>query len=155
MNKNMIKNILIVCTGNSCRSVMAEGYMKKTLKEHGKNIKVVSAGTGAMDGMTPPEETVEVMNEIGIGVSEHRSASVRVDMVKAADVILVMEPQNKEHILDIDRNANSKIFFMRDFDKGANSKNMPDPIGKGEAYYRDVLGIVKRSVEGFIKWLNT
>ncbi|MFA6610292.1 MAG: low molecular weight protein arginine phosphatase, partial [Candidatus Omnitrophota bacterium] len=57
-----IKSVLFVCTGNSCRSVMAEGFMKKYLRELGKaDIEVRSAGISAAEGFFPTAETIEVM----------------------------------------------------------------------------------------------
>lgn len=146
--------MLIVCTGNSCRSVMAEGYMKKRLKDLGIDISVRSAGTAAVDGIRASDEAVKTMEEEGINISKHRSAALNIDMVKEADIILVMEPQHKSIISHMDPKAAEKVYFLREFDLRAEDTIMPDPIGHGGEYYETVFNAIKKSVEGFIVWLR-
>ena len=59
-----IKRILVVCTGNSCRSVMAKGLLKKMLQDQGKEVLVISAGIAALPGLRPTRETIEVMARV-------------------------------------------------------------------------------------------
>jgi protein-tyrosine-phosphatase len=154
MSKYKIKNILLVCTGNSCRSVMAAGYLTKRLKEIGKDISVRSAGTCALDGFSPTEETTEIMKEIGVDVSNHKAASLENRMIKEADVILVMEPSHRYAVLKAAPDKIDRVFYLRRFDAEAHEDIIPDPIGKGMPFYRDVLNVIKKSTEGFLKWME-
>ena len=99
-----IKKVLLVCTGNSCPSIMTEGYLKKRLKEEGLDVEVESAGTSAFDGATPPEEALECLKVEGIGLEGLQAVSIQEDLIDWADIILVMENVHKNiftSIIDI------------------------------------------------------
>lgn len=155
VNKKNIKDILLVCTGNSCRSIMAEGYLKRRLKELGKEILVESTGTGTISGFKPSHEAIESMREIGIDVSGYKSSALTKEVVDKADVILVMAPMHKETIVGMAPVAEDKIFYLREFAKEDSlNKIIPDPIGRPIEFYREILGVIKQSLEGFLKWLK-
>lgn len=144
-----IHSILFICTGNSCRSVMAEGLMRKKLYERGlTDIEVRSAGVRAIPGMTPTDETVKVMNEADVDVSMSVTKMVTQEMIRSADLILVMEPMHKDSILSMAPRAADKTFLLKEY--GSLSKINPkgfsvhDPIGKGVDDYRlcrDEIGV--------------
>ncbi|MFH1593467.1 MAG: hypothetical protein ABID09_02080 [Candidatus Omnitrophota bacterium] len=151
-----INKILVVCTGNSCRSVMAEGYLVKRLEETGIKASVMSAGTGTMPGFKPTEETIIVMKEHGVDVSGYTSSSLNKAYVDNADVILVMSRGHREHVLNLSPDEDSKIYYLRDFSSGADQKGnqIADPIGRPIEFYREVFKIIEESIEGFIKWIK-
>ena len=114
-----VSSILFICTGNSCRSIMAEGLMRKSLYELGKErIEVASAGTMATNGMPPTDETVKVMKEAGVDVSDFKAKSVTPEMVRKADLILVMEPMHKDSVLRKAPQASSKTFLLKEYEIG-------------------------------------
>ena len=69
----MSQKVLFVCTGNVCRSPMAEGFLRHMVKEAGADIEVGSAGIGAMEDMMPSRHSVTAMKEEGIDISRQRS----------------------------------------------------------------------------------
>ena len=151
-----IKKILLVCTGNSCRSIMAEGYLVKRLKELGIKADVMSAGTNAAPGLKPTEEAVQVTKENGIDISEYTSSRLNKVQIDAADIILVMSRHHRDDALNLEPEAKNKIRFLREFslEKTRRTDTIDDPIGKPVRTYREIFEIIKDSIEGFLKWLK-
>ena len=80
-------NILFVCTGNSCRSPMAEGLLKSVLVRSGvESVVVASAGTMAPVGMAPTSNAILTMVERGVDISQHRARLLTKEMVEEADI---------------------------------------------------------------------
>jgi RpiB/LacA/LacB family sugar-phosphate isomerase len=131
-----MKTILFVCTGNVCRSPMAEGFMRHAIR--GRNdVQVVSAGLGALDGQPASEAAVQVMAEMGIDVSHHCSQALRRQLVEQADFIFTMTRQQQDAIQAIYPAAAEKTFVVREFeDAEVIGKDISDPIGQSLEVYR-------------------
>lgn len=148
----MIKTILFICTGNSCRSVMAEGLLRKYFRDHDCGIKVVSAGISTLPGMTASSNAIEVMRREEIDISAHRAQPVTQEMIRQADLILGMEPVHIEMILSIVPEAKEKAYLLLEYvyGKEAGAKMnlwIIDPIGKPKEVYESVMMTLKEAVE--------
>ncbi|MCP4650201.1 MAG: threonylcarbamoyl-AMP synthase [PVC group bacterium] len=144
------KNVLFVCTGNSCRSAMAEGLMKKIVKDN-KYIKVTSAGVAAFDGMSASAEAVMVMQQQGVDISEHRAHMLTDEMIRESDYILVMSQDHKRQVLYMDPSSENRVFLLKEFAAQDNGNlNIPDPIGMEIRFYEQVLEVLQESIERLV-----
>ena len=108
--------ILFICTGNSCRSPMAEGILKKMLKESKlDNFEVFSAGTSSMNGVFASLFAVEVAEQRNVDLSQHRTRQLSKQILKEADLILAMSDTHWESIRRMDKNALEKVYLLKTF----------------------------------------
>ena len=153
----MAKTILFVCTGNSCRSVMAEWLMRQRLHVASgdappPDYHVASAGLAAIDGMGPSAETVRALRqETGVDASGHRARRLTDQMIREASMVLVMEHWHLEEILRRVPEARGKTHLLNAFGQSslesAVDEEIVDPIGKPREIYDICFSAVKASVE--------
>ena len=155
----MIKTILFVCTGNTCRSAMAEGIFKKILKERkedNSSFNILSAGISALPGISPTPEAIKVMSEQGIDISQHHAQELRVELINKADLILVMANEHKEYIHKEFPFAQNKTFLLKKFTLNNKTENnqknernyeIIDPIGRKIEFYRIIARELKKNLE--------
>lgn len=153
-----VKTILLVCTGNSCRSVMAWGLLKKMIEGKG-DYKIMTAGTAAIKGAWPTNEAIQVMSEQDIDVSNHRSLLLSDEMIDEADLILVMEKRHRENILNRRFGARDKVHLLSEFGRLEEEDKLvepdiSDPIGRPIEFYRKVFDIIKEGAVRTVKKLE-
>ena len=150
---NNIKKILVVCTGNACRSPMAEGFLRKDLHQN-EGFIVKSAGISAVDGMKPTPYAVDVMKDEGIDISGYLSSALSEQFAKAADIILVMTKTHKDIITDIMPDLKSKVFLYNEFAELDNGADIEDPIGRPLLLDKDVCNKIKKASQQIIERLK-
>lgn len=123
-----------VCSGNICRSPMAEYMFKSIIPPNWQNMtKIESAGTLGIIGAPAADEAIEVLREIKIDLASHRSQGIDLEWLKGMDIVFVM---SQEHIEFIDQEypqEKSKVFRLREYAQNASDKDadydIADPVG--------------------------
>ncbi len=150
-----MKKILFICTGNVCRSPMADGLLKHMLR--GRNdVQVVSAGLGALDGSIATDTAIEVMTELGIDISSHVSQPLNSDLVRQADFIFTMTRQQQDMIQALYPAAAEKTFLVREFEESvaAETKDIADPIGQSVEVYRRTRDQIRDALPSLIVFID-
>lgn len=149
------KIVLFVCTGNSCRSVMAKALLEKEAREKGKDLKVIAGGVGAIPGMGTSKQTQELLTAEGIDVSAHKAQTLSADMIKEADLIFVMEQFHKDIVLEKVPEVKDKVYLLGDFveTKKSGIVDILDPIGKPMEIYQECFRNIKEAIEGVMRFI--
>lgn len=128
--------ILFVCTGNTCRSALADALARKVAIERGlTDVEIVSAGTSAWDGAPASDGALLVGMERGLDLSQHRAQTLTRELVRDASLVLAMGPHHLERIEAL--GGSGKSYLLTDFaSHGAQLRPVNDPIGGELEVYR-------------------
>ena len=152
-----VSEVLFVCTGNSCRSVMAEFLFKKLAGEKGLKIRAYSAGIAAAHGRGASFETVEALKLEGIDARGHASRMVHEGSVETAGMILALTEQHAEHLRRHFPEAESKVYLLTEFYSGPDRAmfvhGIPDPIGMSADFYKNTYLVVRACVQNLVDLL--
>jgi protein-tyrosine-phosphatase len=143
-------NILTVCTGNICRSPMAEGILRELLRDR-PSVRVLSAGTHAVVGNPAAEFAILASRERGVDLTDHRARPLDSVLLGSIDVILCMEPSHVEWVLSSDSSVYEKVYNIADFAGRGNSMGkIVDPYGCSLRQYRQCFADIDRCIRNFI-----
>ena len=147
-----MKNVLFICTGNICRSPMAEGLLRQM---SAGRIESASAGLGAGRGQQPSAHAVNVLKEEGIDISDIRSQPVSAHLLEKADYIFTMTRDHLDMLLLLFPEMAAKARLLR-FDEAAKGgrADVTDPIGGTRQTYESCKEDIKRAIPRVIEMIT-
>jgi len=131
--------VLLVCTGNTCRSPMAVGILKKLLEERGvDHIQADSAGIASYSGSPASLFAVDTCRNFGIDISRHFSRQLTKEIASEANLILVMAPEHMQYLVELETRLEKRTFLLKAFPgrvKNGGNHVIRDPIGGDQQAY--------------------
>ena len=138
--------VLFLCTGNSCRSPMAEGILKKMLRENEvDDFEISSAGISTFSGVPASLFSMQVSKTRNVDLSQHRSRQLNKQILKKADLILAMSDEHLEYVRKMDKNALDRTHLLKAFSSsrrqiGENDSASNKDESTGVLYIKDPIG---------------
>ncbi len=150
-----VQDILVICSGNICRSPFAEGYLRRRLAQQGRqDVQVQSAGTLGILGSPASSDSIALAEEAGFDLSEHRSRAVTFDAVDEAGIILVMEKAHRRELTHLFPEEAERVHLLSEFHPSvsdpARAPDIFDPIGLPVEDYRRCFGLVRVCIDAFV-----
>jgi protein-tyrosine-phosphatase len=160
-NSLLERNVLILCSANRCRSILAEAFLKHYSVHKNLHLNVESAGTDALSGLPPTEETCWILKQRQLSCPKNESSLVTADQIRRAQIILVMEDYHEKAL---NRFAEPWIYQSKTFKLGTfypgddlsllDTREIPDPLGVGMHFHEIVTEIIENSILAFIVHLE-
>ena len=147
-------NLLFVCSGNTCRSPLAEALARKIAERRGiEDLNVSSAGTNAWDNVPATDEALLVGMERDLDLTGHRSRKLTPAIVSEADLIFVMTPGHIEQVKQM--GGRGKVHVIDEYASGVSNEGIADPYGDDLDAYRATADILEQELERLFDRLET
>lgn len=148
-----MKTLIFVCTGNTCRSPMAEGLLRHLLGPD-CGWEISSAGVCAGNGFPASPNAVAALQEKGIDISGHRSRLLSPAMIEDADLLVTMTRNHRDAILSIAPESAGKVFLLKSFGIAQCPTDIYDPVGEALNIYRRVRDEIDAALPDLILYMK-
>lgn len=141
-------SVLVLCTGNICRSPMAEVLLRQSFHQAGNSATAIaSAGIAAIVGYSATEIAQQLMASRGLDISGHRATQLVPDMLLQADLVLVMEKEQQQVVERMQPAARGRVFRLGEWSQ----IDIPDPYRQSIEVYREVLDMIDKGISDWME----
>ena len=157
MKKN---KVIFLCTGNICRSPIGEGLLKHAISalpetDPLKKLVICSAGTSAMTGMPASQHSVDVLEKVGVDISQHKATQLNSALLEECFALFAMEDT---HLMiaksRFSKSMPKRAMTVKGLNPNADDKNISDPFGGDFLDYEFVRDEVAESIPFIVKYLK-
>ena len=151
-----LKHVLFVCTGNTCRSPMAEGLFRKAIADR-RDYEVSSAGVSASKGVPYSVETGLLLKKRGAALENFGSRPISDAILSAATHVFAMTHSHLQTLEARFPKYAAKFYLVCEFADIPNEgigADVPDPIGMGRRAYEDVAGVLDLAIPSIISYID-
>lgn len=149
-----MRTVLFICTGNTCRSPMAEALFRERMG-HDTDWLAQSAGMYAAEGAPASPEAIETLRQIGIDLTSHCSRPLTNEMAFSADLIVTMTAGHRDELLDYLPELGHKVFLIKSFGTSRVAADVSDPFGGSLNVYRKTRDEIDQALSDLILFLRT
>jgi protein-tyrosine-phosphatase len=148
-----MKMVLFVCTGNTCRSPMAEALFNH--RKGNMDWEARSAGVFANSGSPASGNAIEALRELGIDLRGHRSQPLTVELIEQANLIVTMTEGHRSHILDCFPEVGNRVCLINSFGTSKVPADVSDPFGGSLNTYKRTRDEIDRALSDLILFIRT
>lgn len=143
--------IMYICTGNICRSAMAEGMLKKELQDKNiENVKVYSCGIYAITGDYATYNAIEAANKYNVDISNHRATNIKDSNIKEMDLILCATESHKQSVVFLYPELKDRVYTMKEYaklDNDGKDMDIKDPWGYDIEVYKNCIKEIEDTIQ--------
>jgi protein-tyrosine phosphatase len=152
---SILKNVLFVCTGNTCRSPMAEALFRDLVKERA-DYQVSSAGVAAAPGMPASKHTAALLKERGLDLARFQSRMLDRQTLEQATHVFAMSSHHMAAIADEFPEQTDKIYLVSEFaaEDELRGKDVSDPFGQGRHAYEETLQALEKMLPSLLAYID-
>jgi len=148
-----VKKVLFVCTGNTCRSVLAHYYAAKLAADEKLKLDFYSAGLEADPGIHQPRAVADLLAKEGVKDFKHVPVRLTGKLIKSHDLVLAMTAGHKAEIIKRYPRAAKKTQTLIEY-AGFGGDDIADPYGRDDFFYFEIFKLIKAAVKAALEKLK-